>query len=970
MLAIHPTIFYRRVGHELFRAVDIAVREIGNEPARLRYSIGGVEGETELERLDSGTWRGFVPDVRSAAPAEYAITRNGSVIAETTRDWTPGRHWRVVLAPVAHHDYGYTSTIEDVLAQYRGYYRDTLRYVAETDEYPDGAQFHYTAEEAWSLIDFLRTCSDAERDELVARMREGRIELPALLGNEITNLCGHEELVRLLYPSQDVAREHGIPIRTASITDIPGLAWALPTLLAACGVRSFLAGLPTYFEWGDRQYHNFWDESRVMPNGRPGAFWWEGPDGARVLTYYHGGYGVWMPTTTNDVASELPGMLEGLELRDDYPFDAIRAAYDGLDNRPPNRTCCDLAKEWNETWEFPRLEVGTNTTFFAHLHETLDRSDAKLPLIRGELPDTDYVMGALSSARETGLNRVTHSRLGAAERFATVAHLVACSPERRESVAKAWEHVLMFDEHTWGMSTPVGPVQERDWAEKSRHAYAGAGLAADTLTKSLADIAQRIEHIETERTVVVFNPSGRSRTDVVCVDQELSGLDGIELIDVETGDAIPGQIVRNNDPLAPEWYASGKHAMGEICPELGAGLAFVARDVPALGWRSYRLGDATEAAGNAESGSALDTPHYHIEIDERTGAIASLLDKALGRDLCDTDSEHGINQLIVRDVVSGDVDGLSDVRVESQERGPVFSRIVVRGRARGCPEVTQDIRVWHAVKRIDCATRVVADGTPFLEHLIAFPFAFRDPELRAEVSNATLRPVLDQMPGSNTNYYAVQRWIDVAGDDGGAILSCVEPHMAMLGGLKPDYVSQAHHGVTSHDFGAPFDTEPPDTAHVYVPVMLSNFRTNFRPTQHGEAIFRHTITSYDSTFTSERAVAFGSGVHEPLVACAVTSQDDEPALPPLAGFCEVAPETVELVALKTAQNGDGLIARMRETAGRECTVSLHLPMLNAPTVCRTTPTETDVEPVEPWENRVEFSMKPFEIATVRVRYER
>ena len=121
--------------------------------------------------------------------------------------------------------------IENVLNDYLRYYEEVLRLCRETDDHPEESRFRYTAEGAWSMIHFLRNGPPELVEEMINRLREGRVEVSALFANEITNMCGHEELVRLIYPSFELKRLYGIPISCASITDIPGLSWGLPTIL-------------------------------------------------------------------------------------------------------------------------------------------------------------------------------------------------------------------------------------------------------------------------------------------------------------------------------------------------------------------------------------------------------------------------------------------------------------------------------------------------------------------------------------------------------------------------------------------------------------------------------------------------------------------------------------------------------------------------------------------------------------------
>ena len=112
--------------------------------------------------------------------------------------------------------------------------------------------------------------------------------------------------------------------------------------------------------------------------------------------------------------------------------------------------------------------------------------------------------------------------------------------------------------------------------------------------------------------------------------------------------------------------------------------------------------------------------------------------------------------------------------------------------------------LYDKLKRIDLANRILKDSTPGLELYFAFPFHIDKPEFRFEGSHSVIKPLRDQFPGSNSNYYAVQHWADASDGQIGVTLAAVDSHLLEFGGLWPCYVSQAHHGVTPPDFGRPF----------------------------------------------------------------------------------------------------------------------------------------------------------------------
>ena len=333
IVKVEPTVLFRKDQDGLMQAVDINIENSGQAvDAGLQVKFRSHdELSIDLGTIKSGkeNYRFFVHEVSGTLPVEFALVLANKVQDRISMTWTPRKHWEVCLTPISHHDLGYTNTIERVLQQYCGIYDDVLRFCEETDNYPEEAKFRYNVEGAWSLQYFIERSDKATRDKLAKYMKEGRIEVHALFGNETTDLDSHEELVRLMYPSFRINREFGGKIKVGSITDMPGISWGLPTVMSDAGVKYFFAGLPDYFEWDNadkKKYgniHTFWDEENILRHGKPDAFYWKGPDGSKVLLYFQGSYGCWSPKSVDQVMTELPGKLNEIDSKGN-PFSVMR----------------------------------------------------------------------------------------------------------------------------------------------------------------------------------------------------------------------------------------------------------------------------------------------------------------------------------------------------------------------------------------------------------------------------------------------------------------------------------------------------------------------------------------------------------------------------------------------------------------------------------------------------------------------
>jgi len=969
MDSVEPTVLFSRGKHGLLQAVKIVI-ESDSEAAEadVDVKLGSVEISCPINNVErgKGTYQIHVPDVREAVPAEFVLKANGEVQDRLSMNWTPRKHWQIHLIPISHHDLGYTDTIENVLRKYCRIYEDVLQFCDETADWPEEAKFRYMAEEAWSIQHFIQNSSEETLEKLAKYIREGRIEIPALFGNQISGMCGHEELIRLMYPSFRIHRQYGAPIRSGSITDVPGLSWGLPTVMAGAGVKYFLAGLPTYFQWGRNDIHTFWDEDAILrEHGRPDAFYWRGPDGQEVLVYYQGSYGCWSPYSCEDVMRELPPMLDGMD-RNGCPFSVMRyGGYGCGDNTDTNIAVSHVVREWNSRWAYPQLVVSTSSMFF----QELEKQCSDLRVFSGELPHTDYAVGAISSAKETSINRVTHDKLHSAEKFATIALLTGVSSSRRDDIDTAYDNMLLYDEHTWGRAYQIGHGQDFAWGEKAQYAYRAASLTDSILSRSVGRLADSVSRRQEGQYIVVFNSLSFRRTDLVNLPQ-FRAAEPFNLMDVETGEVEPHQVIELDSPQAPVPYAADRYARGQFDNQELFSLAFVAKDVPPMGYRTYRVAPAEKQAAQSEVSvdeTSMENRFFRVTLNPQTGAVKSIYDKELSREMVDGDAVHQLNQLIVRWVKTGEQESSVRAEIRKGGSGPVYGSLAVSSEAPGCPQLTQEVILYDRIKRIDFANRVLKDSTPAMEVYFAFPFKVNNPGFRFEGTNSVIEPLRDQFPGSNSNYYSVQHWADVSDGKTGITFSPVDSHLVEFGGLWPCYVSQAHHGVTPPGFGADFVTSKSLTkGHLYSYTIDSNFRTNFRATQQGDMLFRYSITTHRGDWKAGKPRNFGWAIGNPLIPVTVNGEKDG-ILPGATSFCQVDKPNVLLLTLKEAEDGDGIIIRLIETEGSDVSVTVNLPFIKIGRAYLTNLVEENPGELAAQPHSVTVPVKAFGIATIRVQ---
>jgi hypothetical protein len=409
-----------------------------------------------------------------------------------------------------------------------------------------------------------------------------------------------------------------------------------------------------------------------------------------------------------------------------------------------------------------------------------------------------------------------------------------------------------------------------------------------------------------------------------------------ELVDASTGEHVPYQVSTLADPQAARRWAPERFALGQVDPRCLSEIVYPAEGLPSMGFKTYQIVPCERwpefQAEAIVEGTTVENSFYRLEIDPQAGVIASLYDKELGRELVDVSAKHGFGQWIVRESGTAREEVLHVEDMSVVESGPLYTTVRLVGEASCCPRVTIEITLYHTAKRIDWAARILRDSTPMREMYVAFPFQVDHPRFRFEGPGSVIEPLRDQWPGSNTDSYAVQHWVDVSGDDWGVAWTPLDTPMVEFGGLWPGYVSGAHHGVRGSGYGHPF-LRPGELerGHIYSLVSYHNFRTNFINVHAGEFLVRYSFRSHAGRgpaggWPESGTQRFGWGVTN--VPLAVWMDGPQEGLLPLgASFLQVDAPNVELLAFKRAEDGDGYVLRLMETQGRETEVTVTAPRL-------------------------------------------
>lgn len=1054
---ILPTLFFKGNERALEQRVRIALTNDGmDEDVVLRILIPDIPEMWQPLHASAGSsvHEIFIPEITQACIAVFAVIALGVQCDCREIEMIVQRKWVVHVVQASHHDVGYTDLPSLVLREHDRNLDEAIDLAEATSDYPDDAQFRIVIEQAWSVDHFLRHMPADRVEKMVSLMQAGRFELTALFGNMTTELCGHETLARAAYHAFNIRRKYGIPVISAEHNDITGVSWGLSRVLTDAGVKIFCPGFPLYYSWGQNAgMPSFWDQKKIFGREGPGAFWWESPAGKKVL--------FWCNNTGcgGSALHTLPDLEEALvrNATQGYPWTVMRWPVGGghRDNSPYIGGYASTIKAWNEKWAYPHLVCSTNAKF----HDDFIKQDlTDLPVWRGELPGQDYPSGATSTAAATAANRNAHSALISAEKFSTLAARNAGRRYPADLLAEAYEETLWHDEHTWGYHFPCGPAMRASQREKELHAYRAEALAHGTASKAMSALADHVQAGEGFH-LVVFNPSSWDNTGIVEAplrEMDNSGSEmrfitpekdkrgigflkgyvlgdrfhtilapalldgGFSLIDTVSGMEVPYRIREIASPMDAVPYSEDRLGIGsgtkryggfEVPSGVKRDLCFIAQDVPAMGWKAFRLvplekgieaeiptdvqipPDAEDANMACSCESIIENGYYRVTVDAQ-GILSSIIDKQDNRELVDGTMAHGFFSLLVRKGNSLEATSEQCLGV-SVTTGPVFSEILIRSHACGHPAIEKRITLYDGIRQIHFAMKVLKDPTPLLNAHIGFPFAAENPRFRYEGCLSVMDPVKDFLPGSFSDTIAVQNWVKVKDGDRSILWSSLDAPIAGFGKLWPGYVSPAHRAILDgsiiHD---PQKDDDFNTGHLYSQVFNNNFGTNFSVSQAGEALFRYVLTTVSGEVTDPEAAKFGWQAVTPLnqiltdrarpVAGSETSgkanadiglvlsdsfgeTNGDASLALSGSFVKTDNDKIAILTCKNAEDGNGTILRLWNLARTTERAKVIFPLAGTIEATRTNLCEEDTgDTVSCSGNTMDVEIGSEDILTIRV----
>jgi len=813
----------------------------------------------------------------------------------------------IVVVFKTHFDIGYTHLASDAINGYRTYMIDNaLNSIAGM---PKDQQFVWTLP-GWPLTQILWDGQDsARRLRVEDAIRSGRIAWHSFPYTVETDGLDIESLVRGFVFSDNLSRKFGKPLsRTVKMTDVPQHSWFLPTLLNHAGVKFLHIGT----------------NNQCIPPNVPDLFFWEGPDGSRVLV---------------NIGKQRYG--SGLFPPKEWPFKTWFAMKMTGDNEgpPSSASVIKMIKSVNDSLPGVKVKLGTIDDFY----NSLSKEDlSKVPVIRGDMPDT-WIHGIGSMPMETKLAQNIRPQLVAWEMLETmlVQHQLK-QDNAKEEMAEAYENSLMYGEHTWGSQTEGIP--DNYWA--------------DTLKKAIADYKLHGKPANLVKpSLPFFEESFNQHRRYIWKTRDLveSGISAdMKMLAENVAVNGPRLVVFNSLP----WKRDAVVTVN--------GESFIATDLPPSGYKTFPLPAKSEMATSSTSKSEetiLESPFFKISINPAKGGITSLIDKRTNRELVEKNAVLGqylFEQFSANEVFDyiGEYDQNPDWG-SARKRGvyhgaPVTEQSMMNsGQQMGKPHMPLDVKysanyaangtlelerdavsktavvsIPPSGKNPDPVTLRIRlyDNMPYLDFeweikdktpnripeggWLCFPFNLKNPEWKLGRIGATTDPAKDIIGDNNFHLFAMQSGVSVRENNGYGIGLCP---------LDAPLVSLGEPGLWK--FSRSWMPRP---ARIYVNLFNNMWNTNFPLWIDGSWTSRVRLWTLDPKLNEWDMVGKS---WEARTACPIGVANGQSGhLPVESSGLSLSRKGVLLTAFSPNPNGTGTLLRIWEQAGVTGELVITLPV--------------------------------------------
>jgi alpha-mannosidase len=776
------------------------------------------------------------------------------------------------------------------------------------DAHPD---FTYTQSSA-AYYDWMETHYPDLFKRIGARVKDGRWELIGGMWVEPDcNLPSGESWTRqLLYADRYFRAKFGTGVHIGWNPDSFGYNGNMPMFYSNAGIDAFIT------------QKIGWNEKNVFPYR---LFWWESPDGSRILSYFPFDY-----VNTVDDPYRLTDWLRQFDANTGVAKMMILFGV-GDHGGGPTDDMLDRIEHLKKLDIYPSIEYGTATQYLDWIKK---QNLPDIPVWKSELY-LEYHQGTYTTqAKMKESNRRMEVLLTNAEKLSSLATLTGRQYAQND-LREAWTNVLFNQFHDL---LPGSGIREIYIDAAERYAAART-IGSHEMESAISAIAGQINtsKMKNGTPVVVSNPLAWERSGVTSLSLP-EGMQG-EWSVFDGEKEIPSTIHQN-----------GKY---------GREISFLAGNVPSMGYKVFQLRKqkpSMEQGALKATASSIENELFKVTVDPMTGWVSSIIDKRNGKELCAGSCAE--LQMLEDKPSAWDAwnIGLTGVqyptrlqKIEVLEDGPVRATLRVTrdylkpGTQKDPPTqnypnsfFTQDISLVRGSDRIEFTTNVDwwEDKTMLK---VAFPVTLNSPQATYEIPYGSIERSTQWRDSWDSAKVEVpaQRWAELAQGDYG---------ISLLNRSKYGYDIKGN------------------------VMRLSLLRSPKWPdptADRGKHTIEYALYPHSGSWQKAGTVRQGYDYNNPLIASMTTAHAGK--LPPKKSYITLEPSNCVLTTVKKDDDSNAWVIQWYESSGVAADAVLTLPVQPSKVV-ESNILEKDGVPVKFEKNTVKLPTGKNAVKTIKVYF--
>ncbi len=771
-------------------------------------------------------------------------------------------------------------------------------------------------------------------EEIKQRIKEGRWEIVGGMWVEPDlNMPDGESQVRsLLVGKRWFQKAYGVDVRIGWNPDSFGYTWQLPQIYKKSGMDYFVTQKMA------------WNDTNQLPFK---LFWWESPDGSKVLTYFPHDYAndnlnpVRLSYDLATARKQAPGMMEMMDL---YGI--------GDHGGGPTRAVLDEGTRWMQPDKVvPKMQFGTAQSYFTGIESKL-AADSPLwdydSIAKGYKPPEAPAGGQVAiptwksemyfefhrGVMTTQANHKRNMRESEewtlnAEKYASLAWLEG-KRYPGDELTEAWKKITFNDFHDLAAGSGIGIIYKEAQQDYDQVRWATNEISQKALKALAAEVNTQVPG---GVPVLAFNPLAWQRSGLVTVDVQMPApaAGGVTVMDAANR-VVPSKVLES-DSKTNSYY-----------------LLVAVRDVPSLGYKVLHVVPGTKpfASDLKAEGLTLENSALKVTVDKQTGCITSLYDKktkfeTLAPNACGNQLQTFKDlpkEYDAWNIDAGTLDHFTPITnadsVELIENGPLRAVIRVK-RAWQNSKFVQDITLDEGADQVDVVNDIDWHETHVLLKA-AFPLAATSDKATYEIPYGSIQRRTTRNNSWEQAQFEVPalRWADLSDGQHGFSL-----------------LNESKYGYDDKDNV----------------LRLSLLRSPTSPdpeADRGHHHFSYALYPHGGDWKQALTVRHGYEYNYKLKAMQVEAHTG--AQPAEHAYVAVKPENVVLTALKKAEDDNALIFRVYEWSGKSGDVEIHVPKGATGATLTNLMEKPEGQALKVVGDTVTAPIHPYEILTVQVNY--